>query len=149
MRETFDLERLIGEARSASLRGDRARAIRLLHDARCECERWLRRVRPDALRWPAWHDFESACNPAPGPSARFGADPLARAPLDALRHLERIGAGLRRLELDAEGPQADLGQALEDLLDQVWLSEREWRLDDRIALGARLAGLGPTDRRGR
>lgn len=32
---------------------------------------------------------------------------------------------------------AELETQLEDLLDVVWRCEREWRLDDKIALAAR------------
>ena len=32
----------------------------------------------------------------------------------------------------------DLQTQLEDLLNQVWMSEKEWTLDDRIALSQRV-----------
>ena len=41
-----------------------------------------------------------------------------------------------------EGSQPDLQTQLEDLLNQVWVSEKEWRLDDRIALAVALEGRG-------
>lgn len=46
-----------------------------------------------------------------------------------------------RQPLAPRGPVASyretVGDQLESLLDQVWLCEREWALDDRIELGWR------------
>ncbi len=36
-------------------------------------------------------------------------------------------------------PPPDLQSQLESILDQVWESEAEWRLDDRIALAIRVS----------
>jgi hypothetical protein len=37
--------------------------------------------------------------------------------------------------------RAELAVQLETLLDHVWRCEREWALDDRIALGCRRSGI--------
>ena len=44
-----------------------------------------------------------------------------------------------RAEVSKSAPRPDLQTQLEDLLNQVWVSEKEWRLDDRISLSQRLA----------
>jgi hypothetical protein len=38
-----------------------------------------------------------------------------------------------------EPAPADLQSQLESLLDEVWRAEAEWRLDDRIDLGVKVA----------
>ena len=48
-------------------------------------------------------------------------------------------------EVSKSAPRPDLQTQLEDLLNQVWMSEKEWRLDDRISLSQRL-GHGPRPR---
>lgn len=55
-------------------------------------------------------------------------------------------AGKTRVPALVDRP--DLQTQFEDLLNQVWLSEREWTLDDRIALSQRLSG-GHFSRTGR
>lgn len=44
---------------------------------------------------------------------------------------------------------AGLALQLEDLLDQVWRCEKDWRLDDRITLACRTLSLGGRARRAR
>ena len=42
-----------------------------------------------------------------------------------------------KVEVPSSTEMAELETQLEDLLDVVWRCEREWRLDDRIALAVR------------
>lgn len=44
---------------------------------------------------------------------------------------------VRKADVPSSEEMAELETQLEDLLDLVWRCEREWRLDDRIALAAR------------
>lgn len=50
-------------------------------------------------------------------------------------HMWNLQIGWRGPNLEA----TELAVQLEDLLHQVWKSERWWRVDDRLDLAARLA----------
>ena len=122
---------------------DRAAVVRLLGLARAEARRELAARDRWFLVWAEWARFEEACVL----EGWAGALPLASL---LRRHVRR--ACLAFLDLAARAERTipasrtggSLGDALEDLFVQVILSEREWRLDDRID-----ASLGISRRAGR
>lgn len=119
--------------------GDGDAVIRLLALARAEARRDLAALDRWFLVWPEWTRFEERCHLAGW--ARW-------VPIGALlrRRVESACLAFVQLLAKAErtcsdvAPEPNLGDALEDLLVEVWRCERDWRLDDRIEASLRSRG---------
>ncbi len=120
--------------------GDGPGVRRMLELAQAEARRELGALDSWFVVWREWDSFSQACS-AGGLVSWLPLTRLLRGRVATAR------AAFRELLAKAEWiragtlPDPGLGDALEELLMQVWRCEDEWRLDDRIdaSLGVRRA----------
>lgn len=117
-------------------RGDAAAVWRLLRLAESEARRELCSVDTWFSIWSEWGRFADACADL-GWARWLPVRLVLRSRVVAARQAfaELLPKALRTCA--TWGDEAGLADAFEDLLDQVWRCEREWRLDDRIDVSLR------------
>ena len=118
-------------ARHQAAAGDSAAVRRLLGQSRREAREELVRLYGWFVVWPEWIRFDQACSLEGWSWWIRPAGLLTRRVIAAQSRLEELAGKAARLGLRAASG-SDAGEALEDLLVQVWRCEDEWRLDDRI-----------------
>ena len=114
---------------------------RLLRLAETEARRELRALDGWFVVWPEWARFSDACDVEGWASRLPFRRVLRHRVADARQAFTDLLGRAQRLYRRASAG-AGLGDALEDLLVQVWRCEREWRLDDRIEASLRTGQAG-------
>jgi hypothetical protein len=117
-------------------KGDERAAEAWLLAALDESAEWLGHLDPGYRLWPQWRRFRGACRGSAVTSfpRLVWAGALRRSVVSAERAFEELEAVVADRS-ERPGLGAPLAVALEDLLDQVWRSEREWDFDNRIWRG--------------